>query len=389
MRKHQLWLGVVILACSCCLALGAATQQKVVVAEDFTATWCGYCPSAALGLGQLDGEQDSRLVVIAYHAADGDPFYIVDYTTRKNYYGVSGLPTVVFDGVQSVVGGIAGGNMYSEYLPVFNARKAVANPIDIFLSNEANDVVKARIVNTSGQTVSGKLHFALIQRHIPFAWIGMTELDYVNRGMLPNASGTDISVGPGQSYETTRAFTIQQSWDRNNCRMVVFVQGSNRQIYQGAEIALPLVVPYLRLTSPNGGEIWEAGTRQPITWDGDYFSGDVKIEYSPDGGSTWEVIDAGADNDGNYSWELPDEISQDCLVRVSALDGALSDVSDAPFRILGRGDINGDGFTDLDDVVLLADYLAEILAGSLEADLNGDGVTNAVDLMILYFEMVG
>jgi thiol-disulfide isomerase/thioredoxin len=388
MNKLQHWIGMVVLACSCCLPLIAATQQKVVVAEDFTATWCQYCPGAARGLDQLDDEQDSRLVVIAYHAS-GDPFYLIDYSTRGSYYGVSGIPTVVIDGSQQVVGGSYGGNMYSQYLPIFNARKAVTNPIDIFLSNEANDVVKARIVNTSGQTVSGKLHFALIQRHIAYPWQSMTELDYVNRGMLPSAAGVDISLTAGQSYETTRAFTLQPSWNRDKCRMVVFVQGSNREIYQGAEISLPLVVPYLQLTSPNGGEMWAAGSRHPITWDGGYFSGDVKIEYSPDGGSSWEVIDAGAENDGEYPWRLPEEISSNCRVRISDSSGALIDVSDAAFSILGPGDINGDGFTDLEDVVLLADHLAEILTEPLEADLNGDGVTNSVDLMILYFEMAG
>jgi len=386
MSKLQRWIGMVVLACSCCLPLSAATQQKVVVAEDFTATWCQYCPGAARGLDQLDDEQDSRLVVIAYHAS-GDPFYLIDYSTRSSLYGVSGIPTVVFDGVQQVVGGTYGGTMYGEYLPIFNARKAVANPIDIFLTNEVNDTVKAQIVNTSGQTVSGKLHFVLIQRHIAYPWQSMSELDYVNRGMLPNASGVDVSIAPGQTHEATRSFTINPSWNRDNCRMVVFVQGSSRQIYQGAEISLPVVVPYLNLTSPNGGEIWEAGTRQLITWEGEHFSGDVKIEYSADGGDSWEVIDPGTDNDGEYQWRLPEDVSSVCLIRISDTGGTLVDVSDSTFRILGPGDINGDGFTDLEDVVLLADHLAEILTQPLEADLNGDGVTNAVDLMILYFEM--
>ena len=115
-----------------------------------------------------------------------------------------------------------------------------------------------------------------------------------------------------------------------------------------------------------------------------YFSGDVKIEYSDDGGATWEVLDPGTENDGEYQWRLPDEISPNCLVRISDSGVGLIDASDATFSILRPGDINGDGFTNLEDVVLLADHLAEVLSEPLEADLNGDGVTDVVDLMILY-----
>jgi hypothetical protein len=56
---------------------------------------------------------------------------------------------------------------------------------------------------------------------------------------------------------------------------------------------------------------------------------------------------------------------------------------------LKTGDLNGDGFTDLQDIVLLAGHLAEILTEPLEADLNGDGVTDVVDLMILYTILAG
>jgi len=69
------------------------------------------------------------------------------------------------------------------------------------------------------------------------------------------------------------------------------------------------------LTAPNGGESYQAGSSQLIVWNKTGTVGDVKLEYSADGGSTYpNVIIAstpgstdpptGADN-GQYSWTAP------------------------------------------------------------------------------------
>jgi thiol-disulfide isomerase/thioredoxin len=387
MSKPRLWIGMVAFLCAWCLPLWAVTQ-KVVVAEDFTATWCQYCPGAARGLDQLDDEQGDRLVVVAYHAS-GDPFYLADYDVRKNYYGVGGIPTVFFDGIKRVEGGVHDGSMYSTYLPIFNQRKAVANPIDIILSNSGLNEVTATITNTSGGTVSGKLHFALIERHKAYNWQGMNELDYILRGMLPNANGVAVSIAAGETLQATRTFNIQTGWNRNECRMVVFVQGTNKEIYQGAEIDLPETIPMIALTSPNGGEIWEAGTRRTIHWNSEYYSGNVKLEYTLDAGANWAVIAQNVPNSGSYEWRLPQEVSGDCRVRIQGLDGTPVDISDGIFGIFWPGDLDGNGFLDVGDMLLLADQLAELITGPLEADLNGDGVTDVIDLIILYYEIAG
>lgn len=67
----------------------------------------------------------------------------------------------------------------------------------------------------------------------------------------------------------------------------------------------------LTLLSPNGGEVWEAGTVQSVTWSASAESGvdagSVDLEYSTDGGSTWLPIVSGAANDGSYPWYVPTE----------------------------------------------------------------------------------
>ena len=88
----------------------------------------------------------------------------------------------------------------------------------------------------------------------------------------------------------------------------------------------------ITVTSPNGGEDWNVGTSHDITWTSNLTSGSVEIEYSTDG-STWDDIIASTDDDGLYSWIVPDEPSANCRVRITDTDGSPSDESDAVFTI--------------------------------------------------------
>jgi len=75
--------------------------------------------------------------------------------------------------------------------------------------------------------------------------------------------------------------------------------------------------PYLRLSSPNGGEEWDIGSEQYITWD----ARDVAIlyiEYSTDDGATWKEIAGGIDaTTKSFRWTVPEDPSTTCRVRIS------------------------------------------------------------------------
>ena len=90
----------------------------------------------------------------------------------------------------------------------------------------------------------------------------------------------------------------------------------------------------LQVTSPNGGENWLVGSKHNITW---MTQGDVervKIEYSADDGENWKTIVSSTKNDSIYYWEIPDDVSADCLVRISEKNGTLVDYSDNLFEII-------------------------------------------------------
>jgi interleukin-like EMT inducer protein len=92
--------------------------------------------------------------------------------------------------------------------------------------------------------------------------------------------------------------------------------------------------PTIRVMYPNGGEPHVAGTNDVILWSGAGISGNVKIEYSRNGGATWIPIYPSTVNDGSAVWTVQSPATTQALVRVTSLNKpAISDVSNANFTI--------------------------------------------------------
>ncbi len=91
----------------------------------------------------------------------------------------------------------------------------------------------------------------------------------------------------------------------------------------------------ITVTSPNGGESWDAGSSHNVTWTSTGSVGNVKISYSTNNGSNWTTVTASTSNGGSYAWTLPSTSSSQCLVRVNeASDTSVTDTSDAVFSIV-------------------------------------------------------
>ena len=77
-------------------------------------------------------------------------------------------------------------------------------------------------------------------------------------------------------------------------------------------------VSSLSLKSPVGGENWQIGTTQKITW---YLSEviNIKIDYTTDGGSSWiNIITSTPTSAGSYNWTIPNTPSTNCKVKISS-----------------------------------------------------------------------
>lgn len=74
----------------------------------------------------------------------------------------------------------------------------------------------------------------------------------------------------------------------------------------------------ITVDAPAGGEIWNGCTNQTISWTPTGTSDNFDLAYSTDGGSTWtSIVDNYNTSLYTYDWTIPNEASQQCLVRVS------------------------------------------------------------------------
>lgn len=94
------------------------------------------------------------------------------------------------------------------------------------------------------------------------------------------------------------------------------------------------VTPKVELTYPIGGEGIAPGDIQKIRWDAFGASGSFTLEYTTNNGTSWTIISSSVSaNARTYDWTVPALTTGQARVRVTA--GALTDMSDAPFAIVG------------------------------------------------------
>jgi hypothetical protein len=154
----------------------------------------------------------------------------------------------------------------------------------------------------------------------------------------------EYSTNGGSSWNTITSSTSNDgshSWTLPNtssstCKVRVS-DASDSNVYDTSNSNFSIVIPAgntLSLTSPNGGESWEVGEKQWIEWSSTGTVGNVKLEYSTNGGSSWTTISSSTSNDGLYWWTVPNAVSSNCKVKVSeASDGSPSDTSNSVFSI--------------------------------------------------------
>jgi hypothetical protein len=88
------------------------------------------------------------------------------------------------------------------------------------------------------------------------------------------------------------------------------------------------------LLHPNGGEVWQIGTTQQVTWDKNHIAdvnladNPIKIEYRYDG--TWFLLADNEANDGSLNWNLTGLLSAtDYRLRITVKDKAGNETTDS------------------------------------------------------------
>lgn len=163
-----------------------------------------------------------------------------------------------------------------------------------------------------------------------------------------NNSGTsdfysiDYSINGGSTWTSIATFynttSGEYDWDVPNLQstnVLIRVQDSNNIAIQDISNISFSITASLLLTYPNGGETITGGDFVTITWLATNTSSYYSLEYSLNGGASWNNI---VFNEflatPEYLWTVPALTGTNFLVRVTDnIDNCKSDVSEAEFEI--------------------------------------------------------
>ncbi len=210
------------------------------------------------------------------------------------------------------------------YFPDF--AMTISQTADTIKPNESMDVV----VKVPG--------VKLYDKSVKFTAVSVPPADFIYQ--FPQ--GDSLTSYPDSVLLTINANNVPD----DNYTIRIFGSGPNGTPVHERNVELLVTSPVTNVLQPNGGEILYVGTLYPIRWD-KIFVDMVKLEYSADGGTSWDLIADGVD--GNYilegdqdaplafsqfDWIVPNSVSTDCLLRVSdASDPLVFDISESPFTI--------------------------------------------------------
>ncbi len=211
----------------------AQVERNMVAVEIGTGTWCQYCPGAALGADDLVSN-GKRVAIIENHNGD---IYANNYSNARNsYYAISGYPTARFDGGNTVVGGDHSISMYPSYLPKYNLCIAIPSPltIDYTVTRNGQQFVFDFTITKVSALPNNQLvfQFTATQSEISQVWQGQTQLNFVDRLMIPDQNGTALDFTSTDVQNVNIVANIDPLWPMENIEFVAFVQDNATKAIQ-------------------------------------------------------------------------------------------------------------------------------------------------------------
>lgn len=208
-------------------------DRRYVLTEMATATWCTSCPATSQAVSDLvaAGKQVS---IAEYHSPSGDPFTNAFAAERMDYYNVQGYPTAIFDGLLTYSGSP---NAYGEYLSLYNQRISIPTPFDIKIYGSHSgvqynlNVILYRMAPVLQQNLV--LRVILTESNISYNWLGQSQVNHVERLMIPDANGVPIDLVNHVQLNIPLSFNVDPAWNQQNFEVIAFLQDTvTKEVYQ-------------------------------------------------------------------------------------------------------------------------------------------------------------
>lgn len=207
-------------------------ERDLIVIEEFSGTWCAFCPGAALGVEDLYLE-GYNVAAITYHRGDD---YETDIAGEKmTQYNILGFPSVMFDGVIKVEGGDVAVSIVDQYRPVVEELQEKRSPLHIEFLNANLDTEPGGEYYLRGRVISEspilnpnlELILAVTESHIEEEWQDLPFLDYLQREFY-----FEVIDLASQDYTFEISIPVSDAVNLDNADVIVFVQDpETNQVY--------------------------------------------------------------------------------------------------------------------------------------------------------------
>lgn len=227
------YLGIFLLLATM-LAANPNYVPVTTLAEDFGASWCPGCPTAWQGIDVVhSGSHNGEFISARLYTESGE-LSNPDVQARFDYYGIIGVPAVVFNGKVQIDGsgdGIGDGTLYNS---AFQRTRYSASPVKVnitgFNNTSANLSGNVEMISPTENLVNAQVVYYLLEN-------GVSATDtQVLRAVL--SDNLNLS-GAGTVYNFNKTFTLNPAWNSANLWAIAFVQLANEAIIQSAS-TLPL-----------------------------------------------------------------------------------------------------------------------------------------------------
>ena len=222
MKKFLLSL---ILMLSFTFVMAQSVQRTMVLLEEGTGFWCGWCPSAAQGIEDLLNH-GALAAVVANH--NGDSLANSYSNGRNAMYAINGYPCTVFDGRTKAEGGSASGSTYAAFNQKYQQRIQVPSPVimSMEVTNSGLDYTVIVTMTKVDVISSDNLHLVFFvtesELHAPSSW--GAGCHFVNRMMVPTKDGTVVDFTSGNTQTVTLNFSLKSFWDIEKIEFVAALQ---------------------------------------------------------------------------------------------------------------------------------------------------------------------
>ena len=347
---------------------------RTVLFEEGTNWACPPCAVANPYIEQFIKEHAGGVLQISYHPnwpGNTDPMYLNDVTNNQqrvvNYYGISGVPDVVFDGMFSFNPGSKG-----QLEGYWNSRIAAPSPILLAVTRSVKDTtVSIQIDVTAVGDVSSYsplyLRVAAVESEVDVKGPN-GEPKYVNaeRTMLPNFQGTKLKLVTGVTQTFKFTYPIKPAYVASRLSEIAFVQcdNSTHEVLQAASSQ-----PTSQLLAPKPGT--QLLTRSVGTGDMQFSlqnfgstDGHYTLKYRPTSLNPWAAKLQGQDASSPVSFNVKAGEAADIALTFTEGDagytsGVLTAQKDdgttsiLPVKVIGQGvrtaflDLFGDSATSM------------------------------------------